>query len=481
MKRIVIVCCAIFVALAGRAQSSSWTDPTGVQFDFTITDPVNKLAKITRGNGAPGTTVMTVPGTVPYNGDIYKVTDIAGRVTFVDNQVYGNGLKKLILSENIKVIRIYSADLAFDLEDIIFPSTLEVIEAAAFRYVQKLKMVDLSHTRVRFIGSYAFNNQPSQSMVTNIKFPQTLRRLDDNIFGDGNPPLKKLELPAQLDTISVFTFTGLDNLERIYFTKPTPALIYNSNPGNPAYNPANPFRNLTNLQVVYLPVDATAAYKSQLYWVDGANLYREELAIGTSGYTSYYLENENFKIPTGCTAYIITGINPSGSKIIPDQAVVKAFTAGKIIPKQTGFILQGTPSSTIEYQANVTGTEENVTGNLLIGTATEWEFSSAGDKYYVLANGDEGIGFYKQGTREGASIKLKAHRAGLRLAEAIAPAKGFTIDFESARKEAETTGIRDVRPTAQPREDVIYDLQGRRVMNPGRGIYIVNGKKVVRE
>ena len=195
MKRIVIVCCAIFVALAGRAQSSSWTDPTGVQFDFTITDPVNKLAKITRGNGAPGTTVMTVPGTVPYNGDIYKVTDIAGRVTFVDNQVYGNGLKKLILSENIKVIRIYSADLAFDLEDIIFPSTLEVIEAAAFRYVQKLKMIDLSHTRVRFIGSYAFNNQPSQSMVTNIKFPQTLRRLDDNIFGDGNPPLKKLELP----------------------------------------------------------------------------------------------------------------------------------------------------------------------------------------------------------------------------------------------------------------------------------------------
>ena len=165
----------------------------------------------------------------------------------------------------------------------------------------------------------------------------------------------------------------------------------------------------------------------------------------------------------------------------PDQAQVTAFTAGKIIPKQTGFILQGAANSTVVYQANVTGTEESVTGNLLVGTATEREFSSAGDKYYVLANGDEGLGFYKQGTRNGASIKLAAHRAGLRLPLAIAPAKGFTIDFESARKEAETTGIRDVRPTVQSRENVIYDLQGRRVTNPGRGIYIVNGKKVVRE
>ena len=130
----------------------------------------------------------------------------------------------------------------------------------------------------------------------------------------------------------------------------------------------------------------------------------------------------------------------------------------------------------------MTGTEESVTGNLLIGTATEQEFNAAGYKYYIFSNnGDEGLGFYKQGTRNGASIKLAAHRAGLRLPLAIAPAKGFTIDFESARKEAETTGIRTVKPTTPAKEDVIYDLQGRRVTNPGRGIYIVNGKKVVRE
>ena len=249
-------------------------------------------------------------------------------------------------------------------------------------------------------------------------------------------------------------------------------------------------RRPKNLKII-VPVDVTYAYSNTTYvggaggysWSSYADYYREEVHIGATGYTSYYLENENFLVPAGCTAYIITGINPSGSKATPDEAVVKAFGAGKIIPKQTGFILQGTANSTVVYQANVTGTEENVSNNLLIGTATEQEFNTSGYKYYILSNsGDQGLGFYKQGIRNGASIKLQPHRAGLRLAEAVAPAKGFTIDFDAARKEAETTGIRDVRPSVQPREeDVIFDLQGRRVTNPGRGIYIVNGKKVVRE
>ena len=243
-----------------------------------------------------------------------------------------------------------------------------------------------------------------------------------------------------------------------------------------------------NLKII-VPTDVTHAYCNVVTqspgagwpWSYYANFYREEVKFGPTGYISYYLGTENFLIPAGCTAYIITGITPSGSIMTPDQAVVKAFTAGKIIPKQTGFILQGTPNSTVIYQANVTGPEESVTGNLLIGTATEQEFNASGYKYYIFSNnGDEGLGFYKQGTRNGASIKLKPHRAGLRLPVAIAPAKGFVVDFEAARRESETTGIRNGRPTTGPCQDVIYDLQGRRVTNPGRGIYIVNGKKVVK-
>ena len=476
MKRVFIVCCAILIALAGRAQTSSWTDATGVQFDFTIVDAANKYAHITHATAPTGATLLTVPGIVSYNGDTYTVTEVTGLVV----GGYDGDMKKVILSENIKAVRNSVVGYAPNLEEIVFPSTLEIIGNFTFPILVSLKYIDLSNTKVRFIGSSAF---PNIDKVSYVKFPQTLRRISQTIFNSPfSPTLKELVLPEKLDTIDFTAFADL-SLEEITFENPNPALLYNINNPLPNSNTQGPLDAifLSQLQTVYVPADATKAYQTTPRWSNRSNLYHEKVSFGTTGYTSYYLENENFLVPAGCTAYIITGITPSGSIMTPDQAQVTAFTAGKIIPKQTGFILQGAANSTIEYQANVTGTEESVTGNLLIGTATEREFSSAGDKYYVLANGDEGIGFYKQGTRNGASIKLAAHRAGLRLPLAIAPAKGFTIDFESARKEAETTGIRDVRPTVQLREDVIYNLQGHRVTNPGRGIYIVNGKKVVRE
>ena len=242
-----------------------------------------------------------------------------------------------------------------------------------------------------------------------------------------------------------------------------------------------------NLKII-VPTDVTHAYCNVTQspgagwpWSHYADYYREEVKFGPTGYISYYLGTENFLVPAGCTAYIITGVTPSGSITTPDQAIVKAFTAGKIIPKKTGFILQGTPNTTVEYQANVTGTEENVTGNLLVGTATEQEISGAGYKYYIFsASGDQGLGFYKQGTRQGASIKLKPHRAGLRLSESIGRAKSLIFDFDAARREAETTGIHGVRPEMQRLDNAVYDLQGRRVINPTHGIYIINGKKIIK-
>ena len=43
-----------------------------------------------------------------------------------------------------------------------------------------------------------------------------------------------------------------------------------------------------------------------------------------------------------------------------------------------------------------------------------------------------------------------------------------------------TTGIEEMTSPVNNGQKVIYDLQGRRVLNPTRGLYIVNGRKVVR-
>ena len=371
----------------------------------------------------------------------YKITDEANReVTLGQNDSYNayNNLTKLVIPAKVK----------------------------------NTKDHDKEYTVVGIGHAFNTNEIPK---LTELIFPNTLKRFDWQPFLR-LANVKKLTIPASVTHYDGLVFQGLNSLEELEFLSPTPGILESY---------WTVFNQDLSKFSIYIPTDCSTAYKSDPKWVAdmrGNTIpYLERITIGTNGYTSLYLENENFEVPAGCTAYIITGITKSSNPALPDQANVIAFTAGKIIPKQTGFILKGTANSTVVYQANVTGTEESVAGNWLVGTATEQEFSSAGHKYYVLANGDEGIGFYKQGTRKGASIKLQPHRAGLRLADAVAPAKGLIIDFDAAREEAETTGIRDVRPSVQSREDIIYDLQGRRVKNPGRGIYIVNGKKVVRE
>lgn len=66
--------------------------------------------------------------------------------------------------------------------------------------------------------------------------------------------------------------------------------------------------------------------------------------------------------------------------------------------------------------------------------------------------------------------QLKGMRAYIEMLNGT-PAPSFAI-------EGDATGITEVRDERIKVGDDIYDLQGRRVQNPGKGIYIVNGKKV---
>jgi hypothetical protein len=45
--------------------------------------------------------------------------------------------------------------------------------------------------------------------------------------------------------------------------------------------------------------------------------------------------------------------------------------------------------------------------------------------------------------------------------------------------EGDATGISEVRSMTEDGRNDIYDLQGRKVQTPGKGLYIVNGKKVI--
>ena len=99
-------------------------------------------------------------------------------------------------------------------------------------------------------------------------------------------------------------------------------------------------------------------------------------------------------------------------------------------------------------------------------TGTDTDITNPGNAY-VLNNGESGLGFYKlsiDGT-------IKAHKAYLTYAGSYA--RGF-IGFD------ETTGVNEVRSIMAEGRCEYFDLQGRRVSQPTKGLYIVRsaqGKK----
>jgi hypothetical protein len=70
---------------------------------------------------------------------------------------------------------------------------------------------------------------------------------------------------------------------------------------------------------------------------------------------------------------------------------------------------------------------------------------------------------------------IKAGRAYLEIPESLFNGEAKTM----LTLEDETDGILLINGNEQNKNDNIYDIQGRKVENPTKGIYIVNGKKVV--
>ena len=483
MKRSLFFLCFLMLSLVGKAQVTfDVNSEEGYPLRYTVIDAVNRyvsVESVSKSFVPNSFAKITIPATVIKSGETepYHVTEVADNAFwFIDGGAYMNGLKQIILPEGIKRIGVRAFYINFHLTEFYFPSTLEEIGKSAFQYASRsLKTVDLSNTKITSLPDHAFAENPifaSFPGVTTIKLPQTLQEIGNCVFQEAL--VKTLEIPYNVHSISTIAFYKMKKLEEIEFKNPVPATITLSSPSDNINSLLNSEND--NLHTIYVPIDATVAYKVPAGWSQHASKFREKVKIGPHGYTSFYLENENFEVPAGCTAYIIKSVTQEGTTNF-GRTTEQVIPAGSVIPKQTGFILKGTANSTVTYRANLTGvTEVNVTGNLLVGTATEQEISGAGYKYYLFGYGAKGQGFYHQTGRDGNSIKLGAHRAGLKLSTSgFAPAKELIFNFEDAT----TNGISTVEQTAEPRTDVIYDLQGRRVKNPVNGIYIVNGKKVV--
>lgn len=146
----------------------------------------------------------------------------------------------------------------------------------------------------------------------------------------------------------------------------------------------------------------------------------------------------------------------SGNQLTMTEVAKREIPAGKAV------ILKSTAASITLTPATTTATLE---GNALQGTATE--LTNPGNAY-VLNKGTNGVGFYKLQ----AGKTIGANKAYLIYSGGGAPS---FLNFV----EGNVTGIEMPKAETTDSNAEVYDLQGRRVANPTKGMYIVNGKKVV--
>ena len=190
------------------------------------------------------------------------------------------------------------------------------------------------------------------------------------------------------------------------------------------------------------------------------------VTVSDAGWATMYL-GEAVHVPAGVNAYIVTGVE--NGYLIKEQ-----IAEGEAIPANTGILLENKG----EYNFAKTVTY-NVTfaTNLLAGTLTDTEITKEeGKSYYILANGEEGIGFYNPVLGEDETkFNNAANKAYLLVPESVAT----EVACYSFRFGEGTTGIEEITENRE-QSTVIYDLIGRRVEAvTAPGIYVVNGRKVL--
>ncbi len=197
-------------------------------------------------------------------------------------------------------------------------------------------------------------------------------------------------------------------------------------------------------------------------------LYRKvvvvPVSISEANYASYcYNKTLDFS-STGITVYKAKGT---------ETAVTLTKVEDGIVPANKGVVLYSADATIQNVPVTTLTGSTDWSDNELIGITERTKISvngAEGKTNYILSKEDDVVGFYLAASGEGAY--LAANRAYLSTSatqQLVPQYLGF---------EEEITGIQSLTPTLSQGEGDCYDLSGRRVAQPTKGMYIINGRKV---
>lgn len=404
-------------------------------------------------------------------------TIIPNTVTSIgDNALSYCNFTSMVLPDNLISIGNYAFSSCRNLISITIPNSVTSISTGAFNSCESLNSVILSNN-LSSIGAAAF---AGCSVLTSIILPGGIKKI-----GEG-------------------AFNNCENLSSIICEAVNPPIIT-----------AFPFPKVVESIPLYVPKTAISSYQSDIYWgkftnilplkknltlVDGEDFLQvEEEECASISYTRTFT-NTNwqalyvpFEIPVTeefLADFEVADLNDirqydRDDDGVKDETVVEAFK-----------VKSGALAANYPYliRAKVAG-EKTITVTDATLFATEEvsiDCSSIREKFiftgtYSRMESNELTGCYALSKGKWQPLVADATLGAFRVYLKIESRNGNKVPAQAIRirviGEDDVTAIDEMGSSANDQQPtVVYDLQGRRIMNVDdfKGVYIVNGKKVVK-
>ena len=357
-------------------------------------------------------------------------------------------LETVTIGNNVTSIGYRAFDGCSGLTSVTIPNSVTSIDSKAFKDCTSLESVTIGNSVTR-IHSGAFDGCSSlESVILNsssiVKKAYASSSNMKSIFGDqvteyiigdgvtrigdcafyGCSGLTSVTIPNSVTSIGDSAFDGCSSLTSVTVKRSEPAKIY-----------SNTFSNRANA-ALYVPKGSKAAYQTADSWKE----FKEIIEISLQTHKLIYVvDGQEYK------TYNIKEEDP----ITPEAA-----------PTKDGYTFSGwseIPSTMPAYDVTITGTfainQYTITYKI-------------DDEVYQTESVDYGSTITPPNApeREGYTFEW------IDVPETM-PAHDITIVGSY------TSGINAIRMEAE--NGKVFDLNGRQVKTPGKGVYIINGQKVV--
>ncbi len=290
--------------------------------------------------------------------------------------------------------------------------------------------------------------------MTSVVIPNSVTSIGGYAF-KGCYRLTSINLPNSITSIGTGPFSDCTSLTSVTCWREIPPTLGSST-----------FPSHSKFSHIYVFADKVDDYKNATGWSSYSTKV-EPITIATNAangayWSTFYYSGSDAMADENTTVYTVT---VSNSKAMLNEVADRRIKAGEavVLRSATG---NTTLSSTTEvddtyYSSNDLKGVDAPTAKSL--------YTDAGKTVYTLAGPDGNLGFYRyKGTT------LAANKAFLTFDSGSGNLVGFFPFAEDDATSVESPAIRENLMDAP-----VYDLMGRRVAQPTKGLYIMNGKKVL--